>query len=555
MARLESYDMDGLEEGVGSPEKPPRPRYAQSRSHAWLPSHVVLTAVVLLAVLVGIFIRVWILGNQPINSDEATPGLMAHQILRGHPSAFYWGQSYGSGEPYVVAALFAIAGQSPLTLNLTPAILAVAAALVVWRIGLRLFGAPAAVAAATLSWVWGEATVWNSVREIGFRGVTLLCGLVVILLAIRLHASIAEGRRATLHWLALGLFAGLGWWASPEISYFIVPAALLLVIDLRRQPTREILSAVGFSLGAFVVGALPWIVATASGAGTFDQQPSPTGYLGRLQLLFTHAAPIALGVRVEGAGAWLWSAPFGVMVLIALAAATVASAALLISNVAARVLIYFVCAFPFIYAAFSATFFWNDARYVVYLTPILALLWMGALWKTAGRHAEWFAAGVLIVALVATLIAFNDGYGTFNSVSALTRWNANPNDAVTALGDRLESDGVRAVLAQYWLANTLTFVSDGKVVALDPDSTRNPPGELNQLGAAERTWVFVNPEDTGASAAALGAPGALSPAGTTLPQLQSWAQAHDVSLKTSAEGPFLVAQLTRSVSVNELAAG
>ena len=480
---------------------------------------------------------------------------MAHQILRGHPSAFYWGQSYGSGEPYVVAALFAVAGQSALTLNLTPAILAVVAAVVVWRIGLRLFGAPAAVAAATLSWIWGEATVWNSVREIGFRGVTLLCGLVVVLLAVRLHESLTEGRRSRLDLFALGLFAGIGWWASPEISYFIVPAALLLVIDLRRRPTREILTAVGSSLGAFVVGALPWIVATARGAGTLDQQPSPTGYLGRLQLLFTHAAPIALGVRVEGAGAWLVSAPFGVVVLVVLAAATVASAVILIPNGAARVLIYFVCTFPFMYAAFSATFFWNDARYVVYLTPILALVWMGALWKTARRDAQWFAAGVLLVALIATLVAFNDGYGTFNSVSALTRWNANPNETVTALSDHLESDGVRAVLAQYWLANTLTFVSGGRVVALDPDSTRNPPGELNQLRAAERTWVFVNPADVGASAAALGAPGALSPGGTTLPQLQSWAGAHDVSLRTSAVGPFWVARLQRSVSLNELAAG
>ncbi len=480
---------------------------------------------------------------------------MAHQILRGHPSAFYWGQNYGSGEPYVVAALFAVAGQSPLTLNLTPAILAVVAAVVVWRIGLRLFGAPAAVAAATLSWIWGEATVWNSVREIGFRGVTLLCGLVVVLLAVRLHESLTEGRRSRLDWLALGLFAGFGWWASPEISYFIVPAALVLVIDLRRRPTREILTAVGSSLGAFVVGALPWIVATARGAGTLDQQPSPTGYLGRLQLLFTHAAPIALGVRVEGAGAWLVSAPSGVTVLVVLAAATVASAVILIPHGAARVLIYFVCAFPFIYAAFSATFFWNDARYVVYLTPMLALVWMGALWKTARRHAPMVRSGCPDGGADCDADRLQRRIWVFQLRFRPTCWNVNPNETVTALSDHLESDGVQAVLAQYWLANTLMFVSGGRVVALDPESTRNPPGALNQLHAAERTWVFVNPADVGASAAALGAPGALSPGGTTLPQLQSWAGAHGVSLRTSAVGPFLVAQLQRSVSLNELAAG
>ena len=80
------------------------------------------------AVIVGTYVRLWLLGNQGINSDEATVGLMAHQIVRGHFSTFYWGRDYGSGEPYLVAAGFGVFGQSAFMLNFTPALLAAAAA-------------------------------------------------------------------------------------------------------------------------------------------------------------------------------------------------------------------------------------------------------------------------------------------------------------------------------------------------------------------------------------------------------------------------------------------
>lgn len=531
------------------------PRHRRSRSVLWNPSSVALGVIVIVAVGIGVFVRFWILGNQPINGDEATPGLMAHQIIRGHPSAFYWGQDYGSGEPYVVALLFAVAGQSPFTLNLTPALLAVAAAIVVWRIGLRLFTWQAAIVAAVLTWIWGEAVVWNSVREIGFRGVTLLCGLLVVLISLRIHESLIDGRRGRLDWIALGLVAGLGWWASPEISYFLVPSAVFIALDLRSHRHRRDLADVSLGLTAFVIGALPWIVATLRGADTFHQQPSPEGYLSRLQLLFTHAAPIALGVRVEGAGNWLWSPSFGVAILVLMAAATVGACVALARDPAVRILIVFLCAFPFLYAAFSATYFWNDARYVVYLTPVLSLLWIGALWRVAGRAAQLCAAFVLVAALLSTLASFNDGYGALNSISTLTRWTANPNQAVTALGARLEADHVQSALADYWAANPLTFITDGKVLAIDPASTRNPPATTGVMHDAERTWVFVNPAKSGIAANALGVPGALSPNGLTLAQVESWAQAHNVSIKTSSVGPFIVVSFDRSVSTAEVAAG
>ena len=201
----------------------------------------------------------------------------------------------------------------------------------------------------------------------------------------------------------------------------------------------------------------------------------------------------------------------------------------------------FLLVFPFVYAAFPRTAFWNDARFVGYLPPILALLWMGALWQVAGRIAPWCGAAALIVALISTLVSFNDGYGALNSVSALTSWSSNPNSAPVSLSGRLEAERTSTVLAEYWLANNLSFISNGRVVAYDPSSLHPLPMTPQQMRSADKTWVFVNPADLGAAERlALGPPVASSeawgPGGLTLVQVQGWAKDHGVSMTTSSVG-------------------
>ena len=520
---------------------------------------VVFIIVVVVVIVAGVLLRLWILGHQSVNADEATPGLIAHEILHGRPYALYWGQNYGGGEPFIVAALFAVLGQSAFTLNVTPAILAAAAAVVVWRIGLRLFSKWAAIAAASLTWIWGEATLWNSVREFGFRGLTLLCGLLVILFALRIHGDLLKGRSYLPDWIVIGLFAGVGWWSSPEIVYFVIPAAFLLVTDIykRRLPGTAVAVAAGFL--ALIVGALPWIYTTATRGGTLQQPNAPisSDYLQRFKVLFTHAAPIVLGVRVEGAGNWIGSHWLGVLVLGLITVATAGSFFLFIRDEAVRILLVFLAIFPFIYAAFSPTSFWNDACYVGYLPPMLALLLMGALWRVAGRFAPWCGASVLILALLSTLISFNDGYGGLNSTSALTFWSSNPNGAVVALAGRLEAEHVSTVLAEYWLANNLSFISNGRVLARDPESSQNPPMTPQQMRSANKTWIFVNPADLAAGETALGPAlsdsGTWSPGGMTLAQVQSWASNHGVSMTLSEEGPFQVLRFDRGVALSEVA--
>ncbi len=389
---------------------------------------VALVVAIVIAGLVGLAVRLWFLGNAPINSDEATVGLMAHEILHGHNSAFYWGQDYGGVEPYVVASLMAVFGQSALTLTATPALLSLAGALLVWRIGIRLFPTMAAVCAAALTWVWSESSLWNSTRELGLHQVCLVLGLVAMLWSLRIIQRIrSSGVDRILDWAVFGGAIGLGFWASPEIVYFAVPSAIVAMLALRGRTVVEVLARVGVSAGIAVIGALPWLVATLKGGGsTFPASPVP--YPSRLATFFSHVLPMTLGLRIEGAGAWEGSAAVG-MVLYGVLLVALVSAVVIVAlrTRDGLVLALTVVLFPFLYAAFPTSWFWNDGRYAIGVGPIVSLVLIGGLWQAARVPvARWVACLAIAAAVASTLVAFDAGYGTIAHPTTLTRWSANP---------------------------------------------------------------------------------------------------------------------------------
>ncbi|MGH9919258.1 MAG: glycosyltransferase family 39 protein, partial [Nitrososphaerales archaeon] len=182
--------------------------------------------VIAVALAAGIALRAWFLFHDPLTSDEAVVGLIAREILHGHTNAFVWTQTVGGVEPYAVAGSFLVFGQGSLGLLAAPVVLSIASALLVWRVALRLVRDPLVAAlAGALSWAAPLPAVYLSTVEGGYRGVTLLCGLTVLLFALR----ILDGQKAYWEWLALGLAAGVGWWALPEIVYFLLPAGLVVV--------------------------------------------------------------------------------------------------------------------------------------------------------------------------------------------------------------------------------------------------------------------------------------------------------------------------------------
>jgi hypothetical protein len=522
-----------------------------ARAARWLP-----WVLVTLAGAYGILIRLWLLAHLPLFGDEAVVGLMGRGILHGRLDAFYWGQNYGGAEPYVVAAVLGPFNGGPIGLNATPAILAAVASVLTYGVlRLKVTSRLAALGAA-LVWVWPFAATWNSVREIGFRGATLCCGLLLILCALRVSLR----RAGPVTRLLLGLAAGTGWWASPEIGYFVVPAVVLLLASWDRlyrcgPPGPSGPSAPSTSrrqrwsgpwgvtpllltVAGAVVGALPWLYANVrSGFASLHLgPPSPVGYPQRLSIFFHDVLPSQLGLRTVPGGAWVGGDTVGrTLFAIVLALLTVmllraawlarlgrAAAPLVAAAVA-------VVAFPFLYAFFPTSWYWTDGRYGVYLAPLVVLL---AVWSLpaaiapaaiapatrVGRHARRrrpamraalaLASAGLVAGAISTVATAHESAGVPTHPGAFFAAWTDPNQAARQVVRSLAADHIRDAYGDYWTAYTLDFLAPTAVtVSPSPLDVRRSASLARAVANSARpAWLFFAPGKEAAAAGAFSNP-------------------------------------------------
>jgi hypothetical protein len=499
---------------------------------------------VALLVLLGLALRVWILGRAPFNADQAVVGLMAREILHGHFYAFYWGQSYGGGEPYLVALLFAVLGESRLALGLAPLLLDAVAALLVWRIGRRLFDPRAAVLAALLFWLWPEVYVYLSTVEYGFRYLTLVCGLAVFLFALRL----AETRLTRLRdWAALGLFAA--------------PAVLWLAYHAIRYRQRPPLVGIAVAAAAAILGAAPWLAANV-GHGYPSLRPGAHLYLsawaGRLGVFGRDVVPLVLGVRLRGSGAWLGGGAVGPAVCLLMAASILAWVTLLALKRRAGLLVLFVVLFPFVYTYAPFSGFWIDGRYAVYLAPVLAMLAASGLWELGRafpRLARVAPAAGVIAALVLTagaaarLAPYVPLSHSVGSRSGWTSWSSDPSEWIRPLVVALERSQVGGAYAGYWVAYPLTFEAHGRLVAADPAVNRRPAYLAAVARSPRQAWVFPRASTLGALNAVVGAHPWLPDGSLTLADFEGYLQRHGVAYRSENAGYFTIVYPARPVDM------
>jgi hypothetical protein len=77
-----------------------RGAHARSSTRLWTtPGGLVLVFVLAVLALTGVFLRLWLVHNASTNADEATAGLIAHQITLGHTYAFYWDRATAGSNP------------------------------------------------------------------------------------------------------------------------------------------------------------------------------------------------------------------------------------------------------------------------------------------------------------------------------------------------------------------------------------------------------------------------------------------------------------------------
>ena len=305
-------------------------------------------------------------------------------------SAFFWGQGYGgTQEVLATVPLVALFGMSTEVIRVVPLACMAVAAVLVWRIGRRTVGEPAARIAAVFFWVWPPYLVWKSDRAHGFYGSGLVFVCLILLLVLRLSE-----RRTRLDAALLGLVLGLGWWQTPQVLPIALPALAWL---LWKQ--REIWRDAWIVLPVAVLAALPWLLSNiANDWWSFDVDSGQTPYPTRLRGFFSATFPMALGLRVPFTSEW----PLGKVL------SAVAYAALIALFVIAwwrrrsspsGLLFGVVAAFPFLYALSPSTWLVDEPRYVVVLLPVVALLVAQAL-TTVWRAAVAIAAAAALSLLV-----------------------------------------------------------------------------------------------------------------------------------------------------------
>jgi hypothetical protein len=457
---------------------------------------IIAGAVAAVAMVVGLFARLWLISHSPSTSDLGVVGLMAQGALHGHFQAFYGGQAYGgTAEPYLIASAFLVFGQSGAVAEVVELVLAAVATLLTWRIALRLVPPRIAVLTAALAWVAPAVAVRDSVRVYGFRGVTLVCGLLAILLALRA----LEGRRDLVTFGCLGLAVGVGWWSSPEMAYYAVPVAIILGVAVARFPHwREWVLPGCFVLGTATVGALPWIWANV-GSRLASLRAGPTNssdFGSRLGVFFRYALPMETGLRRAEDGAWvtpLHALSFVIVIAVLLATLVVC----LRRGGPALAIALGVLVFPILYAVSPASWAWQDGRYAGYLVPLLALVVGTGICGMVRRARDPVGIATLVMTGVVVLSTILAAVGLHQVVelerSTYTSEWGNPDAPTLTAISKLEAGGVSTGYANYWVSYKLDFLSRGRlaITTAGYDDNRSPAINAKVTLSSSPAWLFV----------------------------------------------------------------
>ena len=416
-------------------------------------SRAALVTVAVLA-LVGLGIRLWIMTGRlgAIDSDEAITGLMARHLLDGEFRAFFWRLAYsGTIVTYPIALSFKLFGSSRFTLELPYLLMSAGATVCIWRIGVRFLRPFQAVFAALAFWLWPALYVWIGLKPLVFYVPTLLLGLGVMLCGMRA----VERPHGWIDWCGLGLLAGVGWWTSPNIIYYAVPTGLWLLIYHWRTLWPRVFLTVPFA----IFGALPWIWNDINyGFNSLQANYGAQGtYLDHLRYFFTHALPVALGIRAPFTGAWI--VDIGHLFLYAIVLGLLALSVWL--GLRERSLAALgVLTLPFLFALIPVASnldsdFVGNGRYFYFFSPFLAL--------AVARLARPVApACVLAVALaISSVWGFAKIYDFRDAIGG-----GPPLDRVIA---ELEREGQHEVFSSFWVSSRLTFQSDERIIAVATD--------------------------------------------------------------------------------------
>jgi len=407
---------------------------------------------VALTAAAGVVLRVWTYRSALTipNSDEALIGLMVSHAEHGQFTTFFWGRPYGGTQEVLLAVpLFWLFGPSYLALRMVPIVLSGVATFLIWRVGRRTIGEPAAAVAAGLFWVWPPFDFLQFVRAQGFYASGVVYCALLVLLALRVVEKPDRVRVGLF-----GLVLGLAFWQSAQIT----PIALVAIgWAVWRAPGCLRHAWVAAALA--VLGALPWLVWNVGhNFASLSQNPGLKTYEHSLRLLASPILPMTVGLR----------APYTARLLVPSSALTwliyVALLGLFVYGAyrargrSSALLYWVVAVFPLLYALPRKTSFISFyPQYTTILTPLLALLF-AQIATTHLRGAALLALGCAVTAV---------------SLHRMEAWLAIPQPlpptprSYAPLISTLDGLGLDRVYADYWIAYRVDFDTHERIIAVE----------------------------------------------------------------------------------------
>ncbi|MEO8586670.1 MAG: hypothetical protein ABI584_10955 [Acidobacteriota bacterium] len=453
---------------------------------------------VLAAVAVAFVLFLILSERIPSSADQATVGLMARHILagRGHP-VFYWGSTYGGTfEPHVVAAAFALFGDTMRVFRFAMAGLFAVFAFGLLAVSARFFGRAVALTAAAYLALPPFFFPYKTLTSDGAYATVALLALAVVGICLSAWEKPAGGRSIAAHMAALGLVTGVGIWVTP-VTLPVAGIGFLWLFFHRAAGGRlPSLAAWGAGIAA---GSAPWWLWNARhGWASLHsheiEAAAGGGLLANVHGFFSASLPVLLGAARTNFRDDPHASFPGALVVIPVLVALLLVPAVLAARSDARVRLLFLAltaqaAAMIVAARFSP----SEPRYLVATYALLPIL-LGLAFERLPHglsRALWFGGFAVLLASDVS-----------NGVHAHRHLEDRDDSQVTApIGPLLES--LRAVnasraWANYGTASRITFESNGEIVAtpiVREDGLRDARADELVRAAPRPAIVLLPPRD------------------------------------------------------------
>ncbi len=408
-------------------------------------------------------------------------GLMSkHALELGEFPYFFWGQNWFGGlEAMLHGIAFWFFGVTPWAMRVVPLLLFMLFCMITFLITRDLFDETTGL----------FSVAWCIVAPLYLTKLTIVpqthyletvvFGSLILWLALRLtKAKTVIGRR--LLYISFGLWAGLSWWVTPLIAYYLAATAVFIFL---KERGRSICYGILLSGPAFILGMLPMLIYYARDPNShllaMGNNFKISDFLPGLQRMITMAGPDLLGFHdYEKFGFWApWAA--GAFYLYALGYLLIKTGKNFYQlfsfrsreNGSQGLLMVFLLAIIVIYCTSENALHKYAPRYLLSICSLFPIVCAAAIWAVP-RKVRWFTVPIFFLFFCAQ--GWCIGRWAYHEVPA----HENQAKKVIGLVDYLKAHHVDRAYAFEPGYYEMTFLAKESIIFAAPYQEKYSPYEL-----------------------------------------------------------------------------